>query len=91
MGKNNQKIRYKYRESKKGISINQIRCPTCGSNHINWKKVVQDKNWNGTIILLAECWSGNINKEKPRHLFLIELDDLPVVSIKKIDNVGENE
>ena len=78
------KIRYKYKEAKEGFSLKEIRCPVCRSNHINWAKVVQHKSWNGTIILLAECWSGDTQNKKPHHLFLIELNDLPVVEVSKV-------
>ena len=56
----------------------------CGSNNINWTKSVSSINWDGKIVLLAECWSGEIYNEKPKHLFLIELEDLPVVEVNKI-------
>ena len=80
-----EKIRYLYRPLKEGFLMDKVRCPTCKSNHINGFKIVQDKNsWDGKIILLAECWSGNINNENPRHLFLIELEDLPITTIRKV-------
>lgn len=79
------KIRYKYREAKEGFQFKNVRCPVCKSNHINWSKVVQNKNWNGKIVLIAECWSGDTQQDKPNHLFLIELEseDLPKVVVKK--------
>ena len=73
MAKVKQKIRYKYKESKEGFSLENVKCPTCGGR-INWTKVVQLKNWNGKIVLLAECWSGICDSDKPRHLFLIEIE-----------------
>ena len=79
-----EKIRYKYKESKNGFCLKNIKCPTCGSNHINWIEVVQNKNWDGEIILLAECWSGNTSQDKPNHIFLIGIRDLPIVQINKI-------
>jgi len=79
-----EKIRYKYRELKKGFCLEDVRCPTCGNKGVNWIKVVQNKNWNGKIILLAECWSGDTSEDKPKHLFLIEIDDLPMVQINKM-------
>ncbi len=84
MGENKELIRYKYRETKEGFSLKNVCCPICESNHINWVEVVQNKNWDGTIVLLAECWSGNTDEEKPKHLFLIRLDNLPTVEIEKI-------
>ncbi len=78
------RIRYKYRKSKEGVVLKNVKCPTCGNNHINWIEVVQNYNWDGTIVLLAECWSGDTQQDKPHHLFLIELDDLPIVEIKKV-------
>ena len=78
-----QKIRYKYKEFKEGFELKNVKCPTCGGT-INWIKVVQPINWNGTIILLAECWSRDISEDKPRHIFTIELDDLPNIQINKV-------
>lgn len=79
------KIRYKYRESKEGFSLENVRCPICKGEHINWIKVVQNKSWNGKIILLAECYT-DLSDNNPKHLFLIEIeaDDLPMVQINKI-------
>ena len=77
------KIRYKYKEYKKGFCLKDVKCPTCGSNHINWTCVVQNKNWDGEIILLAECWSGDTLKDLPKHIFLIGIRDLPFVKINK--------
>lgn len=79
-----EKIRYKYKEVKKGFCLEDVKCPVCGSNNVNWIKVVNNINWNGKVILLVECWSGEIYNEKPKHLFLIELEDLPRVEIKNI-------
>ena len=78
------KIRYKYTESKKGFCLSNVRCPICKGKHINWTKVVEHTSWAGKVKLLAECWSGDTTKELPRHLFLIELEDLPIVEAKKI-------
>lgn len=78
-----QKIRYKYKESKGGFELENVKCPTCGGT-INWIKVVQPINWNGTIILLAECWPGDTSEDKPRHIFTIELEDLPTVKINEV-------
>ena len=79
------KIRYKYKEANKGFCLKEVRCPVCKSNHINWIKVVQNYNWDGTIVLLAECWSGDTSQPKPQHLFLIELKNLPRVEINKVN------
>lgn len=88
MGKNKERIRYKYKKVKKGFVLEEIKCPVCG-NSINSTRPVQDISWNGKVVLLAECWSGDIYSEKPRHLFLIELDDLPVVNICKVKQKNE--
>ncbi len=79
-----EKIRYKYKESKNGFSLRDIKCPICGSKDINWIKVVQNKNWDGEIMLLAECWSGDTSKDLRKHLFLIGISDLPIVQINKV-------
>ena len=84
MKKIKSKIRYKYREEKEGFLLKNVRCPICKSNHINWIKVVEHTSWDGGVKLLAECWSGNTREEKPRHLFLIELNDLPIVEVNKV-------
>jgi len=80
------RIRYKYRPSKEGFLMDNVKCPICKSIHKNWIKVVQNKNWNGTIVLLAECWTGDTNNPEPQHLYLIEIEgeDLPRVEIQKI-------
>ena len=84
MGKNNKRIRYKYRESKKGVCLAEIRCPVCKNPSINWTKVVEDLAWRGRVVLLAECWSGDLDINNPKHLFLIELEDLPSVEVEKV-------
>ena len=78
-------IRYKYRTEKFGTRLDAVVCPVCG-NRINWAKPVGSYDYAHTINLLAECWSGNIEKEMPRHLFLIYIDKntLPTVKISKI-------
>ena len=78
------RIRYKYTEAKAGFKMSEVKCPVCKSTHINWTKVVEHKSWAGRVVLLAECWSGEVDLEKPRHLFLIELEDLPIVELSKI-------
>ena len=78
------KIRYKYVAEERGFSLNRVRCPVCGSRHINWVKSINDYNWNHSVVLLAECWSGDLLAEKPRHLFLIRFKDLPEVEARKV-------
>lgn len=80
------RIRYKYKKSKEGFVLKNVKCPTCGSNHINWIEVVEQTSWSGDIKLLAECWSGDTTKDKPHHLFLIKINshDLPIVEINKV-------
>jgi len=79
-----ERIRYKYRKAKKGIELNEIKCPVCGNPSINWAKSVGSIDYNGKIKLLAECWSGDTSQDKPKHLFLIILEDLPVVEVCRI-------
>lgn len=64
--------------------MSEIKCPVCKSDHINWTKVVEHTSYAGKVVLIAECWSGNTQIEKPRHLFLIQLDELPVVEVSRI-------
>lgn len=78
------RIRYKYRKAKEGFQLEKVRCPVCGSNHINWIKVVEHTSWAGKVGVLAECWSGDTFQDKPNHLFLIQIEDLPIVEIKKV-------
>lgn len=46
--------------------INQIRCP-CG-NPVNSKWLA--KTGRVFVTFVFECWSGDINKDKPRHFFI---------------------
>jgi len=78
-----EKIRYKYRPRKHGVSLSAIVCPVCGGP-INWVESIGNYHWNNTVVLLAECWDGK-DGIKPRHLFLIHIEDgsLPIVSISR--------
>jgi hypothetical protein len=78
------RIRYKYRNQKEGFQLSNIKCPICGSTHKNRIKVVEHTSYAGKVKLLVECWSGDINKEMPKHLYLIELEDLPIIEAKKV-------
>jgi hypothetical protein len=80
-----ERIRYKYKTIKEGVKLSDIKCPICG-NPINSHEVIGDYNWNNKVSLLAQCWSGDIYTEKPRHLFLVEIDNLPIVEITKLNN-----
>ena len=51
---------------------------------MNWIKFINSADWNGTIKLLAECWSGSTYEETPRHLFVINLNNLPEVDVEKV-------
>ena len=84
MKKLKRKIRYKYREEKEGFLLDNLKCPVCKSIHKNFIKVVQDKSWNGTIVLLVECWTGNTTNPNPQHLYLIELEDLHIVNANRV-------
>lgn len=78
------KIRYKYRTEKFGTRLDAVVCPVCG-NPINWTKPTESYEWAHKTTLLAECWSGDTHEDKPRHLFLIHIDEgiLPTVEISK--------
>ena len=78
------KIRYSYRKEKEGFRLDKVKCPVCGSIHKNFKKVVEHTSWSGKVKLLVECWSGDTDKNLPHHLYLINLEDLPIVYVKKI-------
>ncbi len=66
----------------KEISRADLKCPICGTP-ANWIKNVGDFTFNGGISLLAECWSGDIDEEEPRHLFLIRLNNLPELDLRE--------
>ncbi len=70
------------------ICKEDLKCPICG-NPPNWKENVGNIHYNGEVVLLAECWSGDIEKEMPRHLFLIKLDKLPELDLRKEKEVEE--
>ena len=72
----------KAEEEKQYLSQDDLRCPIC-NNPINWFKNVGSTHYRGVITLLAECWSGEVNKEMPRHLFVIKLirDNLPQLDL----------
>ena len=67
-------------EELKSVGLENIFCPVCG-NKINWVKPVGNYNFNHKGTLLAQCWSGNIDKTIPEHLFLILLENLPSVEM----------
>jgi hypothetical protein len=80
------KIRYKYTPAKEGVQLDKIKCPTCG-NPINWVKSSKYWTYDGgkpLQMLLAECWSGDTEVEKPEHLFLIQVTGLPIVEVDKV-------
>ena len=60
------------------ISREEMSCPIC-ANKVNWMEVISDKNYDGKIHLLAECWSGDSEKEADRHMFEIILVGLPII------------
>ena len=78
-----EKIRYKYRKAKEGFQLRKVKCPVCG-NPINSTESIQSYSWNNHVVLLAECWSGSTCKEMPRHTFLIDIENLPIVEINKV-------
>lgn len=84
MAKKQEKIRYKYRKAREGVILNNVKCPVCGSTHKNFKSVVEHVSWAGNVKLLVECWSGDIYEDKPRHVYLINLKELPVVEVEKV-------
>lgn len=81
------RIRYKYKPVKGGIELEEVKCPVCG-NGINWVKPVNSWDWDGKIVLLAECWEGTSEPLRSRHLFLIRIDGLPMVEIEKVSEKG---
>lgn len=64
----------------KSVGLKNIFCPVC-RNKINWVKPVGNYNFNHKVTLLAQCWSGNLDKKEPEHLFLIELENLPSIEM----------
>lgn len=54
------------KEEKKHVSIDDVRCPVC-DGVIN--KLWYDGMSQEYAIFAAECWSGDLNVEQPRHIF----------------------
>ncbi|KKN69614.1 hypothetical protein LCGC14_0439170 [marine sediment metagenome] len=73
------------------LRLDNVKCPICGSVHKNFGKVVEHTSWSGNVKLLIECWSGNTEKELPKHLYLIELEELPIVKIKRYNKTKRRE
>jgi len=49
-------------------NIEDVKCPVCG-NPVNWKYFT---GWFGEdACFIAECWSGDTDKDAPQHLFKI--------------------
>ncbi len=67
------------------LRLASVKCPICGSIHKNFKEVVENTSWSGKVKLLVECWSGDIKKDLPKHLYLIELNNLPIVRVQQRD------
>lgn len=67
-------------DKENNICNEDLKCPVC-NNPINWMKNVGNFHYNGEVVLLAECWSGEISEDMPRHLFLIKLNTLPELDL----------
>ena len=80
------RFRYKYKPKIKGVKLSDIKCPICKNGVINWFKPVSSVNWDGSCVLLAECWSGKTYEEKDRHLFYIKINEdvLPTIVIDEV-------
>ena len=78
-----ERIRYKYTKAKEGFQLEKIKCPVC-NNPINSTEPINSVDYDGTIRLLALCWSGDIYEDKPTHYFIIELKDLPNVEVTRV-------
>ena len=63
------------------FQLSGVSCPVCG-NGINWVKSIQHYSYDWSVVLLAECWPGYVNSKKPRHLFVIKIEGLPVVKTR---------
>ncbi len=72
------------------ICSEDFKCPIC-NNPINWTKNVGNIHYNGQVVLLAECWSGDTEKEMPKHMFLIRLNNLPELDLTKETDKEEEE
>jgi hypothetical protein len=69
----------KAKEDSECISMDDLKCPVC-NNPVNWIKNVGNYHYRNEIVLLAECWSGDIKEmDVPKHLFIIKLNKLPEI------------
>ena len=64
--------------------IDAVKCPYCG-NPINWKHFTQ---WSDDYAyFIAGCWSGDVHKYAPEHIFKIWVKvDREVI----VEQEGEN-
>lgn len=59
------KLKIKYK------SLDDVKCPVC-------KGVINSKWFNfrngNTIEFIAECWSGDLDRDTPRHIFYFQIE-----------------
>lgn len=65
------KRKVKKKVSPKFVDVRDVHCPIC-------KGVINDKWFNfrsGNVIeFIAECWSGDLNVDSPRHIFYFQIE-----------------
>jgi hypothetical protein len=67
----------------KTATLKALKCPICGGSVNRYQPIKFER---GKVTVLAECWSGDINREKPRHLYAVILK---VKSVKRSISVFE--
>ena len=70
----------KENEIEKEKTFDKIKCPIC-NNPINWRKLDTGFSSNELICFVCECWSGDISKEMPRHIFRLKIFNSPEVEV----------
>ena len=53
------------------VSLDNVRCPIC--NGVINEKWFNFRNKN-IVEFVAECWSGKINKDTPKHIFYFQIE-----------------
>ena len=69
--------------------LDRVKCPKCGGP-VNKVWFIQYNYITGKADFIAECWSGNLNKSKPAHMFLLRVEiDSEVVHADEIITISE--
>ena len=57
-----------------------IKCPYCRNKLNSLEPIAVRKS---TVTFVGECWSGDTNVNKPRHLFIVKIGGLRIVRITR--------